>query len=73
MTTSNSSPNASLLPATVSGNSLPRPVSPGVADTGRIRFGSGCRLPRLAAPANVADTGRIRFGSGCRIPTPQSR
>ena len=73
MTTSVSSTNPSLHSATADGNSLPRPVSPAVTDTGRIRFGSGCRLPRPAASADVADTGRIRFGSGCRIPLPRSR
>jgi hypothetical protein len=73
MTTSVSPTNASLLSATAAGNSPPRPVSPCVADTGRIRFGSGARLPRPAAPAGVADTGRIRFGSGARIPAPRSR
>jgi hypothetical protein len=73
MTTSVSSTNASLHSATAAGNSLPRPVSSDVADTGRIRFGSGCRLPRPGVAASVADTGRIRFGSGCRIPAPKSR
>jgi hypothetical protein len=73
MTTSISSPNASLLSDTATGNFPPRPVSPPIADTGRIRFGSGARLPRPAAPANVADTGRIRFGSGARIPARPSR
>ncbi len=68
MTTSISSSNASLLSATGTGNTLPAPVSTDNADSGRIRFGAGARLPRPAAPANIADTGRIRFGAGARIP-----
>jgi hypothetical protein len=68
MTTSISSPNASLLSASGTGNSLPAPVSPDNTDTGRIRFGAGARLPRPVAPASIADTGRIRFGAGARIP-----
>ncbi len=68
MTTSISPLNASLLSTSKTGNSLPSPVSQDNADTGRIRFGAGARLPRPAAPANTADTGRIRFGAGARIP-----
>jgi hypothetical protein len=44
------------------------PVVPAcVADTGRISFGAGVRLP--TAPTHVADQGRISFGAGIRLPT----
>lgn len=42
-----------------------------VADTGKIRIGSSCRiLPPTAKLAQIADTGRIRMGSSCRILPP---
>ncbi len=68
MTTSNSALDAAPL-ATVTIDSIKsNPASANTADTGRIRFGAGCRLPRPDATAALADTGRIRFGAGCRIP-----
>lgn len=42
-----------------------------VADTGKVRIGSSCRiLPPTAKPAQIADSGRIRMGSSCRILLP---
>jgi hypothetical protein len=39
-----------------------------VADHGRIRIGSGCRVrPSVVPPGQTTDSGKIRMGSGCRI------
>ncbi len=67
MTISNSSPDASPI-NTATGSVKSNPAPTNTADTGRIRFGAGCRLPRPDAAPALADTGRIRFGAGCRIP-----
>jgi hypothetical protein len=52
-------------PATTKTRKAPRQPCD-VADTGRVRFGSGmtsARIARIAAPG-TSDTGAIRFGSG---------
>jgi hypothetical protein len=67
MTTSNSSAGASA-PTTATNSVKSNPAPTNTTDTGRIRFGAGCRLPRPDAAPALADTGRIRFGAGCRIP-----
>jgi hypothetical protein len=68
MTTSNSSHDALQLD-TMTGIGKSKLPSANTTDTGRIRFGTGCRLPRPDKASATADTGRIRFGAGCRIPT----
>jgi hypothetical protein len=43
------------------------PVMPAqVADSGKIIFGAGVRLP--TGPTHVADQGEISFGAGVRLP-----
>jgi hypothetical protein len=48
---------------------LPVVRKPGrkVADTRRVRYGSGCAPAKVVGTADVAtaDSGAIRFGSGC--------
>jgi hypothetical protein len=38
-----------------------------IADSGAIRFGTGCAPAKLvrSADAAIADSGAIRFGTGC--------
>lgn len=37
-----------------------------IADTGRVRFGTGCAPAKLARPTPaIADSGAVRFGTGC--------
>ena len=37
-----------------------------IADTGRIRFGTGCAPAKLARTTQaIVDSGAIRFGTGC--------
>ena len=38
-----------------------------IADSRRVRYGSGCAPAKMvrAADAAIADSGAIRFGSGC--------
>lgn len=48
--------------------SQPQPTLQDIADSGRIKFGGGYRLP-MPVPIEIADSGRIKVGSCGRYPT----